>query len=347
MSREPTLADAGELEVLRRLDRFLPGRAEVAGGSLSLGAGDDAALWEPLPGEAGAITTDTLVEGTHFGPPGGPEEVEALGWKLVAVSVSDLAAMAARPAALFLSLSLPSSWPLAWIDALFAGAAACARSWDCGIAGGNLASAPLPVLTSTAVGSVDPAKALRREGARTGWALGLTGQVGGAGAALRARAGGALEQPAWRERLDRPRPRVEAGLALQAAGIRVALDVSDGLFLDAGRLLAGGGMRAPSGAAGSGAAGLILEAADLPLAPGIREAWPGSWLELAGAGEDYELLFAGPAELVAAGCEAVTATGLAATPIGRFVESPGLRINHEGRISAAPGVGYVHFHDRA
>jgi thiamine-monophosphate kinase len=335
---DTTLADAGELELLKRLECFLPSAGAGPGGRLELGAGDDAALWQPLPGNGVAITTDTMVEGTHFHRPADVAGMEGLGWKLVAVSLSDIAAMGARPGAVFLALSLPSSWKVTWLEALVRGAELCARTWGCSIAGGNLASAPVTVLTSTVAGSVDPAAALRREGIQPGWGLAVTGTLGGAGAALRARSEGRPVDLAWAERLDRPQPRVEAGLALREAGIRVAMDVSDGLFLDAGRLLE----RAAVSGHGS-RPGLLLEASELPLAADIRESWPQAWLELAGAGEDYELLFAGPPELLVEGCAAVAATGLGATRIGTFDDAHGLRIRRDGRVLEPPGAGYVHF----
>jgi thiamine-monophosphate kinase len=158
----------------------------------------------------------------------------------------------------------------------------------------------------------------------------LTGEVGGSAAALRA------ERPddAWRQRLLRPRPRLVEGRLAGAQGIRVAVDVSDGLFADAARLL---------GTAPGTASGLVLDAGDIPVAAGVRQAWADAWLEVAGGGEDYELLLGGPPELVAAAVAAIGAVGGEVRVVGRFDAGDGVRVLVDGVERPAPGVGHQHF----
>jgi thiamine-monophosphate kinase len=338
----PLVGDVGELGLLDAIRPYLATSGGVAGGVLTIGAGDDAAAWEPPSARAIVTTTDSLVEEVHFHRPTDPGVAGDVGWKLLAVSFSDLAAMAALPGPAFISLALPPEWPLAWVDAMYREMARLCQEHGAVIAGGNITSAAAAVLTSTCLGVAEPSRILRRDGARPGWALAVTGRLGGAAAALRLahdpdavpRLGAAGEeaQAAWRARLRRPEPRLSAGAALTAAGIRVALDVSDGLYVDAGRLLGAGG-----------AGGLLLDAAALPVEVGVREAWPGAWLDVVGGGEDYELLFAGPPEMVDRACRALGGQGLEAVRIGTFDEGLGERVLVDGEERPAPAVGHLHF----
>jgi thiamine-monophosphate kinase len=338
------LADLGELGLLRRI---VPALAASAAVGLRLGAGDDAAIWRPPPGSDVVATTDTLVEGVHFFPPATAADAADLGWKLLAISLSDLAAMGAEPGPAFLALALPAGWPVALLDGLYAGLAECAGAFGASLAGGNLSAAAQPVLTSTCLGTVPPDQALRRTGALPGWELATTGRLGGAAAALRELAepreappaSGPETAPAWRLRLARPTPRLTAGRALLEAGISVALDISDGLYLDAARLL---------GVAGDEAAtGLVIDVDALPLEPGIAERWPQEMAALAGGGEDYELLFAAPPEAIARAVEALEALGVGATVVGRFDGGRGVRLRAGGVEVAAPASGHEHFHGLA
>jgi thiamine-monophosphate kinase len=321
-----TVGELGELALLDRLRPFLAGD----GGDLVVGAGDDAAVWQPPLGSAVVVTTDSLVEGSHFRVPLDAGIAVDLGWRLLATSLSDIAAMGARPGPAFISLALPPGWPVAWVEAVYQGLAECAARSGVAIAGGNISASATAVLTSTCTGSVDSQEVLRRDGARAGWELAVTGTLGAAAAALRVQASGEEIDPTWRE-AARPQPRLEAGRALIAAGVRVGIDVSDGLFIDAGRLLA----PAP-------AAGLLLDAALIPVAAGIRERWPRDWPAVAGGGEDYELLFAAPAPQMRGALTALADLGLPATVIGRFDATRGLRLLLAGAEIAAPATGHRH-----
>lgn len=333
----PLVREVGELELLRRLQRYL----DREGKGLALGAGDDAALWHPGGDSDVVVTTDSLVEGVHFHPqPGDVGFYGSLGWKLLAISLSDLAAMGAEPGPSLLALALPGGWPVADVEALYHGLAECAHEHGAALAGGNLSDAATAVLTSTCLGHVAAGRALRRDGAEHGWQLACTGSLGGAAAALRLLQDPAAEETrlvpeatraAWVRRLRRPQPRLTAARALVEEGIRVCLDVSDGLYVDTARLLRDG-------------LGAVIEPALLPIEPGLREAFPGAWIQIAGGGEDYELLFAGPPNKVETACGRLVVGGLEATVIGAFDDGAGLRLRDaDGGETPAPATGHLHF----
>lgn len=333
----PLVSEVGELELLRRLQPYL----DHEGQGLALGAGDDAALWNPGSEGDIVLTTDSLVEDVHFHPcPGDAGFYRSLGWKLLAISLSDLAAMGAEPGPALVALALPGGWRVADVEALYHGLAECAQEHGATLAGGNLSDAAIAVLTSTCLGRVDAGLALRREGAEPGWRLACTGELGGAAAAVRilqatyaeeAKVMPEATRAAWVQRLRRPQPRLAPARTLVEEGIRVCLDVSDGLYVDAARLLHEG-------------LGVVIEPALLPIEPGLREAFPGAWIEIAGGGEDYELLFAGAPERVESACRRLVAGGLDATVIGVFDDGAGVRLRDaDGSETRAPAAGHVHF----
>jgi thiamine-monophosphate kinase len=342
----PLVGDVGEQQLLELLRPYL---ATAAG--LELGAGDDAAIWQPGDGTAVVVTTDSMVEEVHFHTPADSSAATAVGWKLLAVSYSDLAAMGASPGVAVVALSLPAAWPVARVTAMYEGISELMSAFGGGLAGGNISAASTAVLTSTCLGEVEPARAMRRSGAEAGWGLALTGDVGGAAAALRVahdpdaipRLGeaGPAAVDEWQRRLRRPEPRLVAAARAAAGGIMIAIDVSDGLFIDAGRLLtdAGAGASGRTGAAN----GVVIDADKVPLARGVREAWPDAWPDVAGGGEDYELLLAGPERVLREAVTDIRAAGTAASIIGRFDDVPGVRLLHEGVEGPAPGVGHQHF----
>ncbi len=292
-----------------------------------LGVGDDAALLEPPPpGELLAVTIDTLVSGVHFRPGVDPA---ALGHKLLAVSLSDLAAMGARPAWATLALTLPEV-DEAWLAAFASGLFALAEVHDVALVGGDTTRGPL-ALTLQAAGYVPPDQALRRDGARAGDAVCVTGTLGDAALALAPPDGLPDDALARLEaRLDRPTPRVAAGLALRGIAT-AAIDLSDGLAADLGHVLAASGV------------GATLELARLPLSPALRtQTDAGDWSCPLAGGDDYELCFTLPearlAELEGLGLD------VAVTRVGTVETEPGLRlVDPEGRPSTLRRAGYDHF----
>lgn len=300
-----------------------------------LGGGDDCALVAPTPGQQLAISCDMLVEGRHFLPTVPPER---LGHKALAVNLSDLAACGARPVAFTLALALPRV-DEPWLDGFSAGLYALADAHGIELVGGDTTAGPLN-LCITVFGEVPPGKALRRDGARVGDALWVSHPagrgIGDARLALEVFRGRARvaesEWDAVRAAMERPQPRVALGLALRGVAT-AAIDLSDGLSGDLGHILARSGVGATVQVeALPASAALAAQAEDLR-----REC-------LLGGGDDYELLFAAPADADARVSAAAAQSGVAVTRIGRLDAQPGLRfVDASGRQSVAAPRGFDHF----
>ena len=314
----------GEFELIaRHFAQLTPPRADVA-----LGVGDDAALLAPAPGQQLVVTVDTLIEGVHFFADCPPA---ALGHKALAVNLSDLAAMGAEPAWAVLALTLPRA-DEAWLAEFARGFGELAREHGVALVGGDTCRGPL-VVSVTALGQVPTGQALCRAGAQPGDGVYVSGQLGAAGLAVRARRGeialpAALAQHAA-QRLDWPQPRVALGLALRGLA-SAAIDVSDGLLADLGHVCAAGGV------------GARLDLAALPLPAGALAL--ASHEELLGAGDDYELCFAVPPSREAAVPALAARLGCPLSRIGRIEAEPGLRlVDAAGRVQPAPPRGHDHF----
>lgn len=299
----------------------------------TLSVGDDAALLAPRAGMQLAVSTDMLVAGTHFFADADPE---ALGWKTLAVNVSDLAAMGAEPRWAVLALSLPAADD-AWIAAFARGFFACADAFGVDLAGGDTTRGPLN-LCVTIFGEVPAGTAVTRGGARTGDDLWITGTPGHAALGLaHLRGEVALGADAARTclaALHRPQPRVAFGQTLR--GIASAmLDVSDGLLGDLGHILECSGC------------GALIDVAALPLAAlhacGADEALARRCL-LSG-GDDYELLFAAPPAQRERLAALAHGHGLPLSRIGTITAPPGELVLREtdGREHPTAHAGYDHF----
>lgn len=304
----------GEFELIRR---HFQRTGVAAPGNVVLGVGDDCALLQPAPGHQLAISTDMLVEGRHFFADVNPE---ALGHKALAVNLSDLAAMGARPLGCTLALSLPQADD-AWLAGFARGLFALADAHACPLVGGDTTRGPLNICI-TVFGEVRPGQALRRDAAQVGDDIYVSGRTGEARLALEwllgtpwARAAVGPELPAdLRARLERPTPRLALGQAL--AGVsHAALDLSDGLTGDLGHILAASGV------------GADIALADLPVAPALAGLPEAERLTcLLSGGDDYELLFTAPVSARAAVQEAAQASGTTVTPIGTVSATSGLRL---------------------
>lgn len=318
----------GEFDLIARIAARSRSRPDVL-----LGIGDDAALLaSPPAGEALCVCVDTLNAGVHFPAETAPFDI---GWKALAVNLSDLAAMGAMPRWATLALSLPSPDP-AFVDAVIDGLLSLAEQHDVALVGGDTTRGPLS-LTVQAIGSVAPAQALRRDAARAGDALYVSGTLGDAAAGLalvqgRIACGHAAVAETLRARLDRPTPRLALGRAL--AGVaRAGIDVSDGLLADLGHVLQASGV------------GAVIDLDALPASTALcallPEAEQRGPLQLAG-GDDYELVVGGDAERI----EALPAFARGElTRIGRITAEPGFAFARGAQpCDYAPATrGYQHF----
>lgn len=298
-----------------------------------LAGGDDAALLSPTAGQQLVVSTDMLVEGTHFFP--GTDATD-LGWKTLAVNVSDLAAMGAQPRWAVLALALPAADDT-WLGAFADGFFACADAHGVDLAGGDTTRGPL-TLTVTVFGEVPNGRAVTRAGARPGDDIWISGMPGRAALGL-AHVRGDLtlpdtQRPACLAALHRPIPRVAAGLALRDIASAM-LDVSDGLLGDLSHILAQSRVAA------------VIDEAALPLA---ALDYPGANADtlrraLLSGGDDYELLFCAPAAARPRIAALAPSLALPFTRIGRVVApAEGLRLRDAaGQLNPPGTLGYDHF----
>jgi thiamine-monophosphate kinase len=304
---------SGEFEVIRRFTaHFEAIRGSSVGApsggassvGLVLGPGDDCAVLQPRPGWELAITTDAVREGIHFGPLFRPEEI---GHKALAVNLSDLAAMGARPRWFLVALELPAALGARTLDGIARGMARLARAEGIVLAGGNITLGDRLGLTLTAIGEVRPGALLRRDGLRPGDSLAVTGTLGEAALGLRRLQAGTRRGAGAQLR---PVARVAAGLAL--LGIATcAIDVSDGLAQDLSHLCRRSGC------------GAELWIESLPRRPAVarEQDWLGLCLS---GGEDYELLFGFPPARLRALRTRLARLGVPLSIVGRATTGGGV-----------------------
>lgn len=318
----------GEFQLI---DRFFR-RLGAARSDVVLGVGDDAAVLRSPPGEELVVATDTLVEGVHF-PKG--SAARSIGHRALAVNLSDLAAMGARPAWATLALTLPAA-DEGWLAEFAAGFEALALRHGVALVGGDTTSGPLAV-TVTLLGHAAIGTALTRSGASPGDRIFVSGTPGDAAAGL-ALIERRLEQgtPGVRDELLRrflfPEPRVDLGYTLLDFASAV-IDISDGLAADAGKLAAASGC------------GARIEADRLPLSKALLECAGEERTRLLAltGGDDYELLFAVPPARLAMLEARLAAQACRTTAIGVLREEPGLEVRAGAQRLELPRAGFDHF----
>ncbi|NMM28659.1 MAG: thiamine-phosphate kinase [Glaciimonas sp.] len=306
-------------------------RPNLIPSQITLGIGDDCALLRPTPGMEMAISSDMLVEGRHFLVGADPQK---LGHKCLAVNLSDLAAMGARPLGFTLAFSLPQAdcmWLAGFADGLFALADEC----NCALIGGDTTRGPLNICI-TIFGEILPGQALRRAAAQAGDDIWISGTLGDARLALAGlRHEVALDratQAAAAARLDTPTPRVALGLALRGIA-HAAIDISDGLSGDLGHILQRSGC------------GALVNLVALPLGPMLAQQPQALQREFAlVGGDDYELCFTAAAAQRAAVLAAAHTAGTAVTRIGRIEPDAGLRlVDASGAVLDTQYSSFDHF----
>ncbi|HEX3849033.1 MAG TPA: thiamine-phosphate kinase [Steroidobacteraceae bacterium] len=322
--REPGL---GEFDLI---DRYFARRAG-GGSGVGLGIGDDAALLSVPQGSELVVSVDTLVCGRHF-----PEDTDprSIGHRALAVNLSDIAAMGAKPAWATLALTLPSA-EASWLERFSSGFLELAAAHGVALVGGDTTRGPLSV-TVQIMGHVPRGTALLRSGARPADLIAVTGTLGDAGAGLAIRTGRLSPSGTAREelirRFDYPQPRV--AFALAARGIAsAAMDISDGLAGDLAKLAAASGV----------AARVDLER--LPLSAALRASVDAARaLEWAlGAGDDYEILLAVPAPRFAELESHAARLNLMLSSIGEFAAGSGVAWSKRGSRVEMESTGFDHF----
>jgi len=237
--------------------------------SVDLGVGDDSALLTPPPQQQLVICADTLVAGRHFPIDTNPH---AIGWKSVAVNLSDIAAMGATPHSILLALSLPQI-DHDWLKAFSQGLYDCCDQFGVSLIGGDTTQSPHLTLSVTALGWVDIGQAITRSGAKSGDLICVSGTVGDAAFALQ-HLGHSLQK-----RLDYPTPRCQLGAVLKGLAHSM-IDVSDGLAQDLGHILK------------ASQVGAKLQLENLPISPALHALNDAQkWQYALAGGDDYELCF--------------------------------------------------------
>ena len=322
-----------ELGEFERIARFFAPLAGPGG----LGLLDDAALLNCRAGQKLVVTADAIVAGVHYFPDDPPQLVAR---KLLRVNLSDLAAMGARPLHYILTTALPPEFGPAWLAGFAAGLGEDQRRFGIDLVGGDSVSTVGPaVLSLTAIGEVAAGKAVRRNGARPGDLVWVSGTIGDAYIGLRLLRGAYPDLPPEHRghlihRFQIPEPRTELGPLL--CGLAHAMiDVSDGLLADLGHICETSQVAA------------VVELDLLPLSAAARvvaRGDPAIRPRLTTGGDDYELLFAAPADAAKRIADLSCQLGIPITRIGRIELGTGVRlVDADGRAIALDRTGYRHF----
>ena len=303
-----------------------PYRQTVANGD------DAAAITFPCGPVTELYTTDTMVEGIHFTAATTPWR--ELGWKAIASNISDVAAMGGDPAVALITLGLPPDALVASVEELYSGMMEICGEYGAEIIGGDMVRSPVAFITValTGIGTATP---MLRTAAEPGHLVAVSGPVGSSGGGLRqllTGSGAADGDSTLVIQHRRPRPHVAAGKSLAAAGVRCAMDVSDGLADDLGKLCSASGVAAN------------IRADRVPVHPDLKATFPEDWLDLAlYGGEDYVLLFAAPGDIMDA---AIPTLPPGAAVIGEIFDgNPGTVTvtDSHGDPVAGGGAGWDHF----
>jgi thiamine-monophosphate kinase len=302
---------------------------------------DDCAILQPRSGTDLVLKTDPIAEGVHFLPDAAPADV---GWKALAVNVSDLAAKGAIPSAYLLALSFPSPPRRGWVLAFAEGLRQAQEAFGCQLLGGDTDRRPGPITVAiTAIGSVPRGRMVRRATARVGDSLFVSGTLGDAALGLQL-AKDATRASAWGlspamarhlcARYHRPQPRLALAGALRAHA-SAAMDLSDGLAKDLGRMCKASGC------------GARVRLADLPLSGAAQNAVDAEarqYKSVLAAGDDYEILASIPPSKEAAFRAAAAAAGVAIALIGHTTAGSGVAFTgFDGETLELTGTGWDHF----
>ncbi len=295
-----------------------------------LGIGDDCALLSVPDGKQLAISTDTLISGVHFPESTSPYDI---AYKSLAVNLSDLAAMGAQPAWCSLAITLPDEDKL-WLENFIKGFAGLASKHKVQLIGGDTTRGTLSI-TIQVMGFVDAAKALRRDKAKIGDDIYVSGTIGDAGLGLQQVLNNSTHKSFCVSRLNQPTPRIELGENL--VGISAcAIDVSDGLLADLEHIVQQSSVAAE------------IDVTAIPLSAELQTHYAGNinWSEVLSAGDDYELCFTAPSLYQKDIADLQNKLNLPLTRIGRIVEGRGIECLENKKKLDIQKTGYNHFKDK-
>jgi len=319
--------DLGEFGLINLLAKMAGGRDE----RLIIGIGDDAAAWQ---GDTSIqlATVDSLIQGVHFPTETAPWQ--EIGWKALAVNLSDIAAMGGLPRYGLVSLALPPETELDDVTALYTGMLELAKQYGVTIVGGDTSNAPMVIINVTVLGASPKKRILTRSSAEPGELIAVTGSLGAAAAGL-AMLTKKLEfapdtAARFRQAFFKPTPRITEGQLLLEQGVKTAIDISDGLLADLNQICK------------ASKAGARIDADRVPVEPAVKTSFGDKALELAlTGGEDYELLFTAKAEVIdgikkAAACPV--------TAIGEITSGEGVTVvDRRGKPINVGRAGWEHF----
>ena len=320
-----------EFEIIQQY--FASHNGQVSRSDVVIGIGDDAAITEVAAGQQLVSTTDVLIAGVHF-----PEATDTadIGYKALAVNISDLAAMGADPAWFSLTLSMPNADPV-WLEPFSRGLFAIADEFNMVLVGGDTVRGPL-VIGVQAFGLVPNGEALLRSNAKVGDAIYVTGNVGDAAVATQSLQGKIklepMEQQQVLTKLNRPRPRVAAGKVLRGVA-NSCIDLSDGLAADLNHILEASGV------------GATINIDSIPVSTVYKKHIEqlGGLARAMSFGDDYELCFTLPANIDGSSLTKLDLQ-VAYARVGTIEAEPGLRINDSnGQEIKLNQRGYNHFHE--
>ena len=331
------ISDLGEFGLIELVQHWTRSRGAGTGATpdspyrIAVDNGDDAAAitFSQAP-VTELYTTDTMVDGIHFTATTTPWR--DLGWKAIASNISDVAAMGGDPAAALITLGLPPDTLVANVEELYAGMMEICGEYGAQIIGGDMVRSPVAFITValTGVASGNP---MIRTAAAPGHLVAVSGPVGGSAGGLRQLlSGGNPIRADLVEQHQRPRPHVSPGKALVAAGVTSAMDVSDGLADDLGKLCSASGVAAR------------ISADRVPVLPSLKQSFPDDWLNLAlYGGEDYVLLFTAPEDIMDAAISKIPET---AAVIGEIIHGEAgtvTIVDASGDPINTTGAGWDHF----
>ena len=315
----------GEFDIIQRYFKT-PERNDVIAG-----IGDDGAVLQPPPGHELVIVTDTLVSGVHFDDALTPFDI---AYKAMAVNLSDLAAMAAKPAWASLALTLPDA-EACWLSEFSRGLYHIAEAYSVVLVGGDTTQGPLTVTVSL-IGFVEQGKALYRSGAQVGDRIYVTGTLGDAALALQLQRSAAVPNcpDSLFKRLAQPTPRVQAGRVLQGY-VSAAIDLSDGLVADLRRVVDSSGVGAEVSLQGLPLSNDYLQYADAE----------SLWEPAISGGDDYELCFTVPVKHIDKVERALQEISCPYACIGAISAEKGMRLFDGQQLYTPRRNGYVHFEE--